>query len=399
MKGKKIIVGVTGGIAAYKVPGLVRLFVRAGAHVRVAMTASATNFITPLTFETVSCNKVNWSMFGLEPTAMDHIHWGQDADLVVIAPATANFIGKMAHGIADDFLTTMVLAATAKIMLCPSMNTQMFLNPATQDNLGLLRKRGYCIMEPEEGELACDSPGPGRLPEPHAIFEQAELLVTEQDLTGMRILVTAGPTLEPIDPVRYVTNRSSGKMGYALARKARQRGASVILVSGPVHLSPPAGVNLCFVKTAEDMLKTVLEHRDHCDVVIKAAAVVDYRPRRQSEHKIKKREENLPLELVRNPDILGELGRSRGHQRNILVGFAAETEELLANAKDKLEQKNLDMIVANDVSRQDTGFESDTNLVKIIYRGGRVEDFPVMPKDELAGCILDRIRDLWERMP
>lgn len=397
MRDKKIIVGVTGGIAAYKSAELVRLLVRAGAQTKVAMTKNATKFVTPLTFESLSGNRVIWEMFEQETSGMEHIRWGQDTDLIIIAPATANFISKMAHGIGDDFLSTMILAATAKILVCPSMNSQMFFNPAVQNSIRLLKERGFMVMEPGEGELACKTEGPGRLPEPEDIVEQARILLSQKDLSGLKILVTAGATVEPIDPVRYITNRSSGKMGYALARAARRRGADVILVSGPTSQVPPVDVTLCRVKTTEEMKKAVFEHYPACDVVIKAAAVSDYRPRERVDQKIKKGDGIQSIELVQNPDILAELGDARRDSRCLLVGFAAETEDLMANAIQKLRQKNLDMIVANDVSREDAGFESDTNLVKIIYRDGHIEDLPLMMKGEVADHVLDRIKELWNK--
>lgn len=396
MEGKRLIVGVTGGIAAYKAAELVRLLVKAGAQTRVAMTLNSTRFISPLTLEALSGNRVVWDMWNPDSAPMDHINWGQDADLILIAPATANFIAKMAHGIGDDFLSTLILAATAKILVCPSMNTQMFLNPAVQKNMRELKQRGFFFMEPSEGELACGTEGPGRLPEPADILEQARILLSQQDLSGLRILVTAGPTVEPIDPVRYITNRSSGKMGYALAGAAKRRGADVMLVSGPTDLRPPVDVNFCGVKTAEEMKRAVLDASEQYDVIIKAAAVSDYRPREKALQKIKKQKETQSIELVRNPDILAELGDKRGNSRWILVGFSAETEDLLANATEKLRQKNLDMIVANDVSREDAGFESDTNLVKVIYRDGELEEFPLMTKEEVADQLLERIKELWE---
>jgi len=398
MKDKKVIVGITGGIAAYKAAELVRLLVKAGASVMVAMTHNATRFVTPLTFEALSGQRVIWDMWEDNTEPMDHINRGQSADLIVIAPATANFVANMAHGIANDFLSTMVLAATARIMVCPSMNTQMFANPAVQDNLRILRERGYSIMAPAEGELACGTEGAGRLPEPEDILEQTRLLLSKEDLAGLRILVTAGPTIEAIDPVRYITNRSSGKMGYALARAARLRGAAVTLVSGPTSLKPPAGVTLEKVKATEEMKQAVMRHRNKCDVIIKAAAVLDYRPREKAVQKIKKEAWNQSLDLVRTPDILAELGRAKGDSRYLLVGFAAETEDLLANAREKLEKKNLDMIVANDVSRGDAGFETDTNLVRIIYRDGQIEELPMMTKHEVADHLLDRIKKLWKQI-
>jgi phosphopantothenoylcysteine decarboxylase/phosphopantothenate--cysteine ligase len=397
MNGRKVIVGVTGGIAAYKAAELVRLLAKEGAVTKVAMTHHATKFITPLTLETLSGNRVIADMWSPETHPLDHITWGQDSDLIIIAPATANFIGKMAHGIGDDFLSTLVIAATARVLVCPSMNSRMYLHPAVQENLRILKARGCAIMEPEAGELACRTEGPGRLPEPEDIVEEARMLLSKQDLSGLRILVTAGATLEPLDPVRYMSNRSSGKMGYALARAARMRGAKVTLVSGPTALKPPRDVALSRVKTAEEMRRTVLADCGLYDVIIKAAAVLDWRPKATSEHKIKKGRGVQTLELVENPDILAELGCMQRNSRCLLVGFAAETQDLIANAKEKLKKKNLDLIVVNDVSREDTGFEADTNAVKIVYRDGHMEDLPLMPKQEVADQLLDRIKTLWEK--
>ncbi|MBP1741104.1 MAG: phosphopantothenoylcysteine decarboxylase/phosphopantothenate/cysteine ligase [Deltaproteobacteria bacterium] len=397
MKGRKVIVGVTGGIAAYKAAELVRLLAKEGAVTRVAMTHHATKFITPLTLETLSGNRVIADMWSPETHPLDHITWGQDSELIIIAPATANFIGKMAHGIGDDFLSTLVIAATARVLVCPAMNTQMYLNNAVQENLRILKARGCAIMEPEAGELACRTEGPGRLPEPEDIVEEARMLLSKQDLAGLRILVTAGATLEPLDPVRYMSNRSSGKMGYALARAARMRGGKVTLVSGPTALKPPRDVALSRVKTAEEMRRTVLAECQQYDVIIKAAAVLDWRPKETAEHKIKKGRGVQTLELVENPDILAELGCSRGNSRCLLVGFAAETQDFIANAQEKLKKKNLDLIVVNDVSREDAGFEADTNAVKIVYRDGRMEELPLMTKAEVADQLLDRIKTLWEK--
>jgi phosphopantothenoylcysteine decarboxylase/phosphopantothenate--cysteine ligase len=392
MKDKKIIVGVTGGIAAYKAAELVRILVKAGAVTRVAMTANAVEFVSPLTFEALSGNRVIMEMFDPGTQPMAHITWGQESDLIIIAPATANFIAKISHGVADDFLSTMLLASTAKILVCPSMNSEMYMNPVTQENIKRIVERGYTVLEPGEGELACGSEGPGRLLEPEDIAEQARIILTPKDLEGLRVLVTAGPTIEPMDPVRYVSNRSSGKMGFAIARQALMRGASVTLVSGPTALTPPSGVKFHGVKTAVEMRETVLGCVDDADVVVKAAAVSDYRPRERSAQKIKKRADVMSLDLVKNPDILAELGEKREGERYILVGFAAESEEVLANATKKLRDKNLDMVVVNDVTGEDAGFESDTNLVKIIHRDGGREDLPIMSKDEVANQILDRIR-------
>ena len=387
--------GVTGGIAAYKAAELVRLLVREEVSTSVAMTANATRFVTPLTFEALSGNRVIWDMWGIKDSTMDHISWGQTADLIIIAPATANMLAKLSHGLADDFLSTMVLAATGKVLICPAMNTQMYAKTVVQENLRVLVQRGYDVMCPGAGQLACGAEGMGRMPEPLEILERAAYLLAPKDLSGMRILVTAGPTLEPIDPVRYITNRSSGKMGYALAGRASMRGAEVTLVSGPTHLKPPYGVRFLPVKTAEEMRDTVVGSRDGWDVAIKAAAVADYRPAEMASEKIKKTAAELTLKLVRNPDILGELGASRGEKACILVGFAAETADLLSNARQKLAAKHMDMIVANDVTRSDAGFDVDTNLVKIIDRQGGIEDLPLMSKDDVADRILDRIRDLW----
>jgi phosphopantothenoylcysteine decarboxylase/phosphopantothenate--cysteine ligase len=395
MKEKRVIVGVTGGIAAYKAAELVRLLIKAGAETKVAMTRSATKFVTPLTFEALSGNRVISDMWDAKTGPMEHIEWGQNADLVIIAPATANFVGKLAHGLGDDFLSTMVLAASARILVCPAMNSRMFLNPAVQANLVLLRERGYEVMEPGEGGLACRTEGPGRLPEPEDILEEARRLLTIPDLAGMRLLVTAGPTIEPLDPVRFMTNRSSGRMGYAVARAARMRGGAVTLVSGPTSLAPPCGVHFKSVRTAEEMHRAVVEGCEDFDVVIKAAAVLDFKPKERAVHKIKKKNGAHSLDLIENPDILAELGCRKAAGRPLLVGFAAETQELLANATEKLKRKNLDMIVANDVSRHDSGFEVDTNAVKVIYRDGRVEDWDLMSKEEVAERLLDRVKEMW----
>ena len=396
MRDKKIIVGVTGGIAAYKAAELVRILVKAGAETRVAMTSNATRFISPLTLETLSGNKVIADMFDPEIHPISHITWGQESDLIIISPATANFIAKMAHGLADDFLSTMVLASTARILVCPAMNSRMLTNPVTQENIKRIKERGCVVMETGEGELACHTEGPGRLPDPEEIAEQARMMLAEQDLSGLKLLVTAGPTIEAMDPVRYISNRSTGKMGYALARAAVMRGASVTLVSGPTSLPPPRGVKFLGVKSAEEMKEAVFDCLGDIDVIIKAAAVSDYRPREVSARKIKKGAASISIDLVKNPDILSELGKAKAGSEYILVGFAAETEDILTNAMEKLRNKNLDIIVVNDITREDSGFKSDTNLVKIIYKDGSREELPLMSKDEVAGQILDRIKRLRE---
>jgi phosphopantothenoylcysteine decarboxylase/phosphopantothenate--cysteine ligase len=396
MTGKKVIVGVTGGIAAYKAAELVRLLVKSGIATHVAMTEHATKFVGPLTFEALSGNRVVWDMWSHETSPMDHIHWGQESDLIVIAPATANFIAKMANGIGDDFLSTMVLAATARILVCPAMNTRMYMNAAVQRNIEQLKDRNMDVMAPSAGELACRTEGPGRLPEPEEIMDKVSMLLSPQDLKALKIMITAGPTREPIDPVRYITNRSSGKMGFALAGAAAMRGAPVVLISGPTSLLPPPGAELIHVNTTEEMRRAVLDKSRDCDVIIKAAAVLDYRPKSPADRKMKKENRSFSLELEPTPDILAELGSANQPGRCFLVGFAAETNDLLANAKAKLERKNLDMIVANDVSRTDAGFDSETNLVKVICRDGSVEALPLMSKRQLADCLLDRIKRLWE---
>ncbi|RJR30033.1 MAG: bifunctional phosphopantothenoylcysteine decarboxylase/phosphopantothenate--cysteine ligase CoaBC [Desulfobacteraceae bacterium] len=391
--GKKVVVGVTGGIAAYKAAELVRLLVKSGLKTHVAMTEHATKFVSPLTFEALSGNRVVWDMWSHETSPMDHIHMGQESDLIVIAPATANFVAKTANGIGDDFLSTMVLAATARILVCPAMNTRMYMNSAVQRNLRQLKEAGMVVMDPSAGELACRTEGPGRLPEPEEIMEKISMLLSPQDLAGLKIMITAGPTREPIDPVRYLTNRSSGKMGFALAGAAAMRGAAVVLVSGPTALTPPCGVTFVPVTTTEEMRREVLGRSADCDAVIKAAAVLDYRPKNPADRKLKKENRSISIELEPTPDILAELGSGK-QGRSILVGFAAETDDLLSNAKGKLERKNLDMIVANDVSRNDAGFDAETNLVKVLYRDGSVEDLPLMSKREVADCLLDRVKKM-----
>lgn len=399
MKHGRIIVGVTGGIAAYKAAELVRGLVRDGTDTRVAMTRNATEFVTPLTFEALSGHRVVWKQYNPANDCMDHITWGQNADLIVIAPATAGFIAKMASGMADDFLSTMLIAATAPVLVCPSMNERMFEHPAVQENLRVLQERGTHIMAPGTGDLACGAKGPGRLPEPEDILERIRVLLAPKDFEGRKVLVTAGATIEAIDPVRYITNRSSGKMGYALARASVRRGASVVLVSGPTGLKPPQGVRFLGVRSAEEMRSAVLAERAGCHAVIKAAAVSDYRPREVSGRKLKKGQADPVLDLVCNPDILAELGCGPGDGTCVLVGFAAETDALVKNAREKLKKKNVDMIVANDVSRSDSGFDTDTNLVKILYRDGHVEELPLMSKEEVADRILDRILERWRKEP
>ncbi|MBP1763805.1 MAG: coaBC [Firmicutes bacterium] len=391
MKGKHIVLGVTGGIAVYKAVEIVSRLKKAGASIHVIMTEAATRFVAPLTFQEISGNPVVSSMWSdVKQWQVEHIALANLADLFVIAPATADIIGKIANGIADDMLSTTVMATKSPVVLAPAMNSAMFLNPVVQENLKKLRTLGYSIMEPEIGSLACGVEGPGRLPEPENIVQFLETVLQTCDvLKGKRVLVTAAGTREPIDPVRYIGNRSSGKMGYALASVAAARGADVILVSGPTALPCPSGVTRHLVETAAEMREAVLTEYPNVDVVIKAAAVADYRPRLVHSHKIKKTGDSLELILEKTPDILLELGQLKKQQ--ILVGFAAETQELLSNASEKIVRKNLDMIVANDVTLPGAGFNTDTNIVKILFPDGSCDELPQMSKEEVAGVILDKI--------
>jgi phosphopantothenoylcysteine decarboxylase/phosphopantothenate--cysteine ligase len=392
LAGKKILLGVTGSIAAYKAIELTRELTKAGCTVTVALTKNATWFVTPLTFETVSGNRVIEDMFLQSGATIDHVSLGQESDLILIAPATANILAKIAHGLADDFLATLVVAATCKILVCPAMDKEMFLNSAVQANISRIRDRGVMVMEPEEGVLASGAVGPGRLPDPLDIMEEVKHILADKDLKGLKVLVTAGPTVEHIDPVRVVTNKSTGKMGYALAGAARRRGAEVILVSGPTFLKPPRGVKVFMVTTADEMREAVLRNYADRDVVIKAAAVSDYKPLNKALEKEKKKARPLTVEMAPTPDILAELGAKKGDF--ILVGFAAETTNHVAHAMDKIRKKNLDLIVLNDVSKRDRGFGTDTNEVSIIDRSGGEEQVPLMSKDEVADRILDRVKAL-----
>jgi phosphopantothenoylcysteine decarboxylase/phosphopantothenate--cysteine ligase len=388
LTGKRIVLGVTGGIAAYKAAEFVRLLVKQEAEVHVVMTRNAQEFITPLTFQTLSGNPVTTDPFTLvEETKIGHIALADLAELILILPATANIIGKIANGIADDFLSTMVMASKAPVLLVPSMNVNMWDNKAVQKNIQTLIERGYHFVEPGTGELACHWYGKGRLADLEEVMERIEDLFSPKDLKGERILVTAGPTQEPIDPIRFITNRSSGKMGYALAGMARRRGADVILISGPTSLSlPRRDMEVVQVQTAEEMREAVLRYLERCSVVIKAAAVGDFRPREVSQAKIKKGESSLSIQLERTGDILEEIGKRKGDR--ILVGFAAETENLVKNAHNKLLAKNLDMIVANEV---EASFGQDANKVKILFPSGEIEDVPLMIKGDVANVVLDQV--------
>ena len=391
LKGKKIVLGVTGGIAVYKAVDLVSRLRKQGCQVRVVMTEHAQQFVTPLTFKEISGNQVAVSMWSSnQEFNVEHIALANWADAFVVAPATANIIAKMAYGLADDLLSTTLLAAQAPIVVCPAMNTGMYENAATQENIAKLQGRGVTVMPPAVGKLACGTSGAGRLPEPQEIVEflSAFFAKREGDLCGLKVLVTAAGTREPIDPVRFVGNRSSGKMGYAVAQMAAERGAEVLLVSGPSALAIPANVKAIKVETTNEMLEACLEAYEAADIVIKAAAVADYRPRDVADQKIKKTTDDaLTVVMDKNPDILKTLGAQKTHQ--VLVGFAAETQNLLENARDKVVKKNLDMIVANDVTAAGAGFNADTNIVKFLFANGEVRSLEQMPKVDVANCILD----------
>jgi len=396
LRGKEIIVGITGGIAAYKTAELVRELTKKGANTHVVMTKNAMEFVTPLTFQTISGNPVIHEMFELfKGSKIGHIALSDIADQMVIVPATANIIGKIANGIADDFLTTMAMATTVPILFVPSMNTKMWESKMVQMNIEKLKDAGYDFLEPGVGDLACGTSGKGRLPTIGDILEKMEDIFTVKDLVNEKILVSAGPTAEFIDPVRCITNRSSGKMGYAIAKIARRRGAEVVLVTGQTHLPPPRNdIEIVEVITACEMRDAVMEHYKSCTVIIKAAAVADFKCSTENCNKIKKKgdESTILLELTKNPDIIGELGMVKGNR--ILVGFAAETENLLENASEKLKKKNLDLIIANDVSKSDIGFGSDNNEVIMIDASGRTKHVPTMSKEEVANIIFDSIKKI-----
>lgn len=391
LAGKVIVVGVTGSIAAYKTADLVSQLVKQEAEVEVILTRGARAFIAPLTLAALAGRpaRTDWLEDASGP-AMTHIELAGRADALVIAPATAHTIARLALGLADDLLTATALATRAPVLVVPAMNTQMYLHPATQDNLRRLKELGYHVVEPESGRLACGVTGPGRLPATEAILAAiSHLLARGRELEGRTILVTAGGTREPFDPIRFISNRSSGKMGYALAAEALARGAEVILVSAPVSMEPPPGVKLVPIETAQEMHDVVMEYFPHVDAVIKAAAVADYRPVEVAGQKIKKQTGRWVVELEPTPDILRELGRQK--TRQVLVGFAAETEELEEHGREKLQEKNLDLIVANDVTRSGAGFGADTNIVTLIFADGRVEALPKLSKREVAERILDAV--------
>lgn len=392
LKGKNVVVGVCGGIAVYKVVDVVSRLKKLGADVDVIMTENATRFVSPITFRSISHNPVACDMFE-EPKSWDirHISLAEKADIILVAPATANIIGKLANGIADDMLSTTVMAAKAPVLIVPAMNTNMFENPVVQNNLTRLESLGYHIMEPGTGLMACGTSGKGRLPEPEEIVREVQdRLAAGKDLDSCRILITAGPTREPVDPVRFISNHSSGKMGYSIAEAAVQRGADVMLVSGPVSLSKPKASKMVKVETAEEMLDAVMKNQEDYDIFIMVAAVADYRCVSVAGEKIKKKEDKLTLELTKNPDIAKELGKIKGNR--LLVGFSAETGDLEENAKGKLAAKNLDMIVANDVTQEGAGFGTDTNIVRMFFKDGTSRQLPIMSKKSVANEILDEIK-------
>jgi phosphopantothenoylcysteine decarboxylase/phosphopantothenate--cysteine ligase len=386
----RIILGVTGGIAAYKAADLARSFVRDGYEVQAVLTRSAEEFVSPMTFASLTGKKVLTSLFE-SSAAIEHIDVAQSNDLLVVAPATANILAEFAHGLAGGFLSTLYLAFRGPVILAPAMNTNMWEHDATRANMETLRKRGHVIVEPGVGMLACGTFGTGRLAENEAILDAVRRVVNPgvRDLEGETILITAGPTQEPIDPVRFISNRSSGKMGYALAQAAVDRGARAILVSGPVALDPPRGAEVVRVRTAAEMRDAVFSRLEPATVVIKCAAVADFRPAAPAKQKIKKKGMPVSLELDPVEDILAELGKTRGDR--LLVGFAAETDNVLEYARRKLEEKNCDMIVANRVGVEGAGFESDTNEVALVLRGGEVVELPRAPKREIADQILGQV--------
>ncbi|QWU13491.1 phosphopantothenoylcysteine decarboxylase / phosphopantothenate--cysteine ligase [Paenibacillus sophorae] len=391
LKGKTILLGITGGIAAYKAAALCSKLVQKGAKVHVIMTASAKQFITELTLQSLSKQRVYSDTFQeRDPSSISHIDLADSADLVLVAPATANIIAKMAHGIADDMLSTVLLAATGPVMVAPAMNVHMYQHPAVQNNLDILAKRGIQFIEPGEGLLACGYVGKGRMEEPETIVSCVETYFEQKagsrKLAGKKVVITAGGTVERIDPVRYISNDSSGKMGFALARAAKEMGAEVTLVAARTDERPPLDVNVVRVQSADEMYDAVSAVWEDCDILIKAAAVSDYRPKERADTKIKKSGDTMTLELVKTVDILETLGERKQHQ--LLIGFAAETGNAEMYAKDKLVRKNLDLIVANDVGMPGAGFSVDTNIVSIYDKRGLVEELPLLSKDEVARRLL-----------
>ena len=391
LKGKTVVLGVTGSIAAYKIANLASMLVKAHCDAHVIMTKNATNFINPITFETLTNHKCLVDTFDRNfEFQVEHVSLAQKADLMMIAPASANVIGKVAHAIADDMLTTTIMACSSKVIFSPAMNTHMYENPILQDNLKILKKFGYEIVDPAVGYLACGDTGAGKMPEPETLYQYIlRDLAREKDLKGLKIMVTAGPTQESIDPVRYITNHSSGKMGYAIARNAMQRGADVTLVSGPVALAPVPFVRTIPVTTAQEMFEAVRDNLDAQDILIKSAAVADYRPSQVSEEKVKKSDDEMSIELERTQDILGYVARHR-REDQVICGFSMETQNMLENSRKKLDKKNLDMIAANNLKDAGAGFATDTNLITIITEKEE-KALPLLTKDEAAHELLSYI--------
>ncbi len=400
LSNKTIVVGVTGGIAAYKACDVVSKLKKLNANIHVVMTESACEFVNPMTFQTLSNNFVINDMFKEPKTwEVEHIELAKKADAFLIVPATANFIGKLASGIADDMLTTTVMATRAQVIVAPAMNTNMYTNKIVQDNIHKLSDLGYMFIEPASGRLACGDIGPGKLADVDDIIKHVVTFFEEKsadkDLVGRKIMISAGPTIEAIDPVRYITNRSSGKMGYAIAKRAVARGAQVTLVSGKTDLDIPKGLDkFIAIESADDLYKNLVSEFDSNEVVIQSAAVADYKPKSYSDKKIKKKDSDLCIELSRNKDIAHELGKIKGDK--VLVGFAAETNDVLENAAKKVKKKNLDFIVANDLTKQGAGFATETNIVKIIDADGRINEYPKLLKSEVGDKILDKVRDILE---
>ena len=392
---KTVVLGVSGGIAAYKACDIVSKLRKEDINVNVIMTKHAAEFVSALTFQSLSQNSVAVDMFDqVENWDIEHISLAKKADVFLIAPATANIIGKIANGIADDMLSTTVMATKAPVLIAPAMNTNMYENTITQTNISKLKSLDYKFIEPRYGRLACGDIGQGKLADTDLIVDSVKFLLDRSnELKGKNVLVTAGPTQESIDPVRFISNRSTGKMGYALAYEAALMGAKVTLITGPTKLEIPYGMHeVIYIKSAAEMYEAVIDRFDNIDIVIKAAAVADYKPKYVSDSKIKKSDSDLSLELDRNKDILFELGKRKTNQ--ILVGFAAETNDLLENAKKKLTKKNLDFIVANDLKQEGAGFATDTNIAKLIFSNGKIEELPIMTKKELSKRIYDKIIDI-----
>lgn len=394
---KKIVVGVTGSIAAFKVAGWVSSLAKDDVDVSVVMTESACRFVAPATYAALSGSQVWINMFAAEEAhAISHIQLGQEADLILIAPATANTIAKLAHGMADNLLTTSVLAADCPVLVAPAMNSQMLLHPATQRNLERLRDLGYGIIEPDTGKMACKTDGPGRLPEWDDVREQLLGFLSEKDLEGEKILITAGPTREALDPARFLSNRSSGKMGYELAKVAQRRGAEVLLISGPTSLPTPYGVTRKNILTAQEMYEAVMDAASNHSVIIKAAAVSDFRPQDIALHKVKKDDAQFVVKLEQTQDILEKLGKDKEKYKYLLVGFAAESSDHRKAGEKKLVKKNLDLIAINDIGSSDTGFEADTNQVTLLDKNG-YRELPFSSKEQTADCILDHIVTILKR--